>query len=63
MRNRRLINELLIFRAVEDYAVVFFGSALFKMLRLFVVTAFSVHFFACIFYHVKVPILILCLAI
>ena len=40
-------------RVVEDYAVVFFGSAAFKMLRLFVVAAFSVHMFACIFYRVK----------
>ena len=40
-------------RMVEDYAVVFFGSAAFKMLRIFVVAAFSVHLFACIFYRVK----------
>jgi hypothetical protein len=38
---------------VEDYGVVFFGSAAFKMLRLFVITAFGVHMFACIFYRVK----------
>ena len=42
-------------RVLEDYAVVFFGSALFKTLRLFIVAAFSIHFFACIFYRVKVP--------
>ncbi len=40
-------------RVVEDYAVVFFGSATFKMLRLFIVAAFSVHVFACVFYRVK----------
>ena len=38
----------------EDYAVVFFGSSLFKIVRLFVVAAFSIHFFACLFYRVKV---------
>lgn len=40
-------------RVIEDYAVVFFGSAAFKMLRLFLVAAFSVHLFACVFYRVK----------
>jgi hypothetical protein len=33
--------------------VAFFGSACFKMLRLFIVAAFNVHFFACMFYRVK----------
>jgi hypothetical protein len=47
--------NMMIFRVLEDYAVVFFGSALFKTLRLFIVAAFSIHFFACIFYRVKVP--------
>ena len=40
-------------RVLEDYAVVFFGSVCFKMLRLFIIAAFSVHFFACAFYRVK----------
>jgi hypothetical protein len=31
---------------VEDYGVVFFGSAAFKMLRRFVIAAFGVHMFA-----------------
>ena len=44
------------YRVLEDYAVVFFGSALFKILRLFILAAFSVHFFACLFYRVKVLI-------
>ena len=34
--------------------MVFFGSSLFKIVRLFVVAAFSIHFFACLFYRVKV---------
>jgi hypothetical protein len=40
-------------RKIEDYAVVYFGSSLFKILRLLVIAIFSVHFFACIFYRVK----------
>jgi hypothetical protein len=38
---------------IEDYAVVFFGSAWYKMLRLFFVAGFAVHLFACIFFQVK----------
>jgi hypothetical protein len=38
---------------LEDYAVVYFGSAVFKIIRLLLVAIFSVHFFACIFYRVK----------
>lgn len=38
---------------IEDYAVVYFGSAIFKITRLLVVATSSVHFFACIFYRVK----------
>ncbi len=44
MHNRRL---------VEDYAVVYFGSAIFKIARLLIVATFSVHFFACVFFRVK----------
>ncbi len=39
---------------MEDYTVVYLGAALFKILRLLLVGAFSVHFFACIFFRVKV---------
>jgi hypothetical protein len=38
----------------EDYAVVYLGSAVFKIARLLIVAIFSVHFFACIFFRVKV---------
>ena len=38
---------------IEDYAVVYFGSAIFKITRLLVIATSSVHFFACIFYRVK----------
>ena len=41
-------------RLVEDFAVVYFGDTLFKALRLAVLGASSVHFFACIFYRVKI---------
>jgi hypothetical protein len=40
-------------RAVEDYAVVYVGSPLFKILRLLIIAIFSIHLFACIFYRVK----------
>ncbi len=40
-------------RDLEDYAVVYFGSAVFKIVRLLLVAIFSVHFFACIFFRVK----------
>jgi hypothetical protein len=39
--------------AIEDYAVVYFGSAFFKILRLLFIAVFSVHLFACIFFKVK----------
>lgn len=41
-------------RRIEDYAVVYFGAALFKILRLLSVGTFSVHMFACIFFRVKI---------
>ncbi len=41
------------FRDLEDYAVVYFGSAIFKIIRLLLVAIFSVHFCACIFFRVK----------
>lgn len=41
------------FRTIEDYAVVYLGSALFKIARLLIVAAFTVHMFACIFFFVK----------
>ncbi len=39
---------------VEDYGVIYLGSASFKIARLLFVAMFSVHLFACIFYRVKV---------
>ena len=38
---------------IEDYAVVFVGSAWYKMLRLCFIAGFAVHLFACIFFQVK----------
>ena len=52
----KLTTELLnlcLHRALEDYAVVYFGSPLFKILRLLVIAIFSIHLFACVFYRVK----------
>ena len=33
--------------------MVYFGSSLFKILRLLIIAIFSIHLFACIFYRVK----------
>ncbi len=41
-------------RAVEDYGVIYLGSAIFKIARLLFIALFSVHFFACVFFRVKV---------
>ncbi len=38
---------------IEDYAVVFFGSTWYKMLRLCFIAGLAVHLFACIFFQVK----------
>jgi hypothetical protein len=41
-------------RVVEDYGVIYLGSAIFKIARLLFIALFSVHFFACIFFRVKI---------
>jgi hypothetical protein len=41
-------------RQIEDYAVVYFGSALFKIMRLLFIATFSVHIFACMYFRVKI---------
>jgi hypothetical protein len=38
---------------IEDYAVVYLGSAVFKIARLLVVATACVHLFACAFHRVK----------
>jgi hypothetical protein len=38
---------------LEDYAVLYFGSAIFKIVRLLFIALLCVHFFACIYYRVK----------
>ena len=40
-------------RVVEDYGVIYLGSAIFKIARLLFVAMFSVHLFACVFFRVK----------
>lgn len=39
---------------VEDYGVIYLGSAVFKIARLLFVAMVSVHLFACIFFRVKI---------
>jgi hypothetical protein len=39
---------------VHDYAVLLFGSAFFKMIRLIFCAVLVVHMFSCGFYRVKV---------
>jgi hypothetical protein len=41
-------------RAVEDYGVIYLGSAIFKIARLLLIAMFSVHIFACVFFRVKI---------
>ncbi len=41
-------------RVVEDYGVIYLGSAVFKIARLLFIAMFSVHMFACIFYRIKI---------
>jgi hypothetical protein len=41
-------------RVVEDYGVIYLGSAVFKIARLLFIAMFSVHMFACLFYRVKI---------
>ncbi len=41
-------------RVVEDYGVIYLGSAVFKIARLLFIALFSVHFFACLFFKVKI---------
>ena len=38
---------------LEDYAVIYLGSSVFKIVRLLLVALLSVHYFACIFFAVK----------
>ncbi len=40
-------------RVIEDYMVLYFGSAMFKIARLLFVAMSCVHVFACVFYRVK----------
>ena len=39
---------------MEDFGVIYLGSASFKIARLLFVAMFSVHIFACIFFRVKI---------
>jgi hypothetical protein len=48
-----LINVCLLRRVVEDYAVLYCGSAMFKIGRLLLIAMMSVHLFACVFFRVK----------
>ncbi len=49
----RLLNNDDRCRVVEDYGVIYLGSAVFKIARLLFIAMFSVHIFACIFFRVK----------
>jgi hypothetical protein len=40
-------------RIIEDYAVLYFGSAMFKIGRLLLIAMMCVHLFACVFFRVK----------
>ena len=40
-------------RVLQDYAVLYFGWAMFKIARLLFIAMLCVHLFACIYYRVK----------
>ena len=42
-----------ILRVFQDYVVLYFGSAMYKIARLLVIAMISIHLFACAFYRVK----------
>jgi hypothetical protein len=48
-----ILMTLYFHRMLEDYAVLYFGSAIFKIARLLFIALLCVHFFACIYYRVK----------
>jgi hypothetical protein len=54
VRMKIMIASLAHCRVVEDYGVIYLGSAVFKIARLLFIAMFSVHLFACIFFRVKV---------
>ena len=39
---------------MEDFGVIYLGSAIFKIARLLFIAMFSVHIFACVFFRVKI---------
>jgi hypothetical protein len=41
------------YRAFQDYMVLYFGSAIFKITRLLAIAMLCVHCFACAFFRVK----------
>ena len=41
------------YRSVEDYSIIIFGPAFFKVLRLLIIAMMGVHYGACIFFRVK----------
>ncbi len=40
-------------RVLEDYAVLYFGAAVFKVARLLFIAFLGVHLFACLYFRVK----------
>ncbi len=46
-------NQYMWCRSLEDFGVVYLGSAIFKISRLTFIALFFVHLFACIFFRVK----------
>jgi len=53
LRVARILKLVKFVTVLEDYAVLYFGSAIFKIGRLLFIAMLCVHFFACIYYRVK----------
>jgi len=50
----RILKILNFINKFEDYAMIIFGPGLFRIVRLFAVVVLTIHFFACLFWRVKV---------
>uniref|UniRef100_A0A7S0MT42 Ion transport domain-containing protein n=1 Tax=Cryptomonas curvata TaxID=233186 RepID=A0A7S0MT42_9CRYP len=53
LRVIRILKLVKFVTIIQDYAVLYFGSAIFKIGRLLIIAMLGVHIFACIYYRIK----------
>jgi hypothetical protein len=53
LRIARVLKLIKFVNVIEDYSVLYFGAAIFKIGRLLFIAMMSVHLFACAFFRVK----------